>query len=571
MSTSEFYALHCVYGGLREVLPASLAAEQSITSRCGAVESAAAGAPPLIAASDAVGTVDPPSAAVPIRTYDADALPTNSEAHVVYHRMPDDSAFLVTPDAELCTRHHASLAQVWAWRTQLSQHQSPLFPRVSTSGTLSACGRCALEETADTTLEGGTFHLLHGLCNGCQSFLPLTLAGSGRHAHGRVPAAAVSSRHLSIPTGLRSLDVALLGGLRRGWVTELTGLPGTGKTTLAAAWCRCCLRHTRLCGVAHDCVWLQSGGAVEPSVLSIAHEETNATELPSLAAAVHVTSLSNLEDLQQLLYRWQGTSASTSPLSTVGLIVLDSITELVQRSFCNRDDDALERYEALATILRSLKRLAEEQHVAILVITKQRCPHSPTFRRPGISHTSCGAYEEDGNAGEEDSEAWGSEYGRRASGGAGVVGPHVCRSNSSAEDVGQLGRLFFHNVNVRLQLRTGVPCTGCRPSSRTPFNAGGLENSGDAMQLRWQLEVLKSPLCAPFAVALRLRAPSSLSCIDGLPSVPGPPLCVEEIEDEDESGGAVVPLAPNTQFEEDLALVSLDPWDYTEVPFFLCL
>ncbi|AYU76792.1 hypothetical protein, conserved [Leishmania donovani] len=515
-----------------------------------------------------------------------DALPVKSEAHMFHRRMPDDSAFLVTPDAELCARHHASLAQVWAWRTQLSQQQSPLYHRTSTIAAPSASGHREPQDTTETTLEGGTPHSPHRPCTAanllrscCRATPPHLLTGSGSDAHGRVSAAAsaaaavvaASSSHLFLPTGLRSLDAALLGGLRRGWVTELTGLPGTGKTTLAAEWCRSCLRHARSCGTAHDCVWLQSGSAVHSAVLATAHEEADATELSSLVDAVHVACLSSLDGLQQLLARWQGTEGSASPLSTVGLIVLDSITDLMRRSFRCEDDDALQRHEALATTLQSLKRLAEEQRVAVLVITQQQRHPWPALGRSSISHTIRGVYEEDGNEDEDDSEAWGSEYSRHASGGAGVVGPHACRSDFSSEDVGQLGRLFFHNVNVRLQLRAGVRSAGCRPSPSKPFDAGGPEGDREALRLRWQLEVLKSPLCAPFAVGLQLRVPTSLSCSDDPPCVPGLPLCVEEVDDDDGSRGSAVPLAPNTQVEEGLSLLSLDPWDYTEVPSFLYL
>ncbi|TPP53065.1 Rad51 family protein [Leishmania donovani] len=519
MNKSQFYALHSAYGGLREATHLAAVTEQGLPSQHGVVESPAAGPPSLRAVNDAVGTAGPQGASMSMMMSSTDALPVKSEAHMFHRRMPDDSAFLVTPDAELCARHHASLAQVWAWRTQLSQQQSPLYHRTSTIAAPSASGHREPQDTTETTLEGGTPHSPHRPCTAanllrscCRATPPHLLTGSGSDAHGRVSAAAsaaaavvaASSSHLFLPTGLRSLDAALLGGLRRGWVTELTGLPGTGKTTLAAEWCRSCLRHARSCGTAHDCVWLQSGSAVHSAVLATAHEEADATELSSLVDAVHVACLSSLDGLQQLLARWQGTEGSASPLSTVGLIVLDSITDLMRRSFRCEDDDALQRHEALATTLQSLKRLAEEQRVAVLVITQQQRHPWPALGRSSISHTIRGV-------------------------------------DFSSEDVGQLGRLFFHN------------------------------GDREALRLRWQLEVLKSPLCAPFAVGLQLRVPTSLSCSDDPPCVPGLPLCVEEVDDDDGSRGSAVPLAPNTQVEEGLSLLSLDPWDYTEVPSFLYL
>ncbi|GET86629.1 hypothetical protein, conserved [Leishmania tarentolae] len=586
MRTSTLYALCSAYSGLHEEASTAALAEQSRSSSRGAVEGAAVASPFLTAASGAVGTMDLQSTPASMMMSSSDALPVDSGAHVFHCNPPDDSSFLVTPDTELCARHRASLAQVWVWRTRLSQQQSPLYPRMLRIAAPSAGGGREPEVTMETAVKGGTLYSLHRPCTAADLLHsrrrptpPNSLAGSGVGAHGRVLAeasdapavATASSPHLFLPTGLGSLDAALLGGLRRGWVTELTGLPGTGKTTVAASWCRNSLYRARSCGVAHDCVWLQSGSTVHSAVLGIAHEETDANELPSLADAVHVACLSGLDDLQQLLGRWQGTAVSASALSTVGLIVMDSITDLMRRSFRYEDDDALERHEVLATILQSLKRLAEEQQVAVLVITQQQRYSSPAFRQSAIQHTSRGMYEEDSNEDEDDSEARGRVCGVHAEGSTGIVDSHAGRSDFSSEDVGQLGRLFFHNVNVRLQLRAGVPSDGCRHSPCTPLGAGGPERDGEALRLRWQLEVLKSPLCAPFTVGLQLRAPTPLSRSDGLPCVPELPLYVEEIDGGDMSGEAAVPPAPNTQFEEGISLLSLDPWDYTEVPSFLYL
>lgn len=60
-----------------------------------------------------------------------------------------------------------------------------------------------------------------------------TLASSHGVAHG---IAAPSSTSACFGTGLLTLDRALLGGLRVGLVTELTGAVGCGKTTLALSW-----------------------------------------------------------------------------------------------------------------------------------------------------------------------------------------------------------------------------------------------------------------------------------------------------------------------------------------------
>ncbi|KAG5510083.1 hypothetical protein JKF63_06976 [Porcisia hertigi] len=585
MDTSQLYSLHGVYGGLREATLLDTKIEHNLTCRHGTAKRATVHPPSLTAACDAVDTVCVTDPTVSMPTGSAETLWTNSKAHALRCRIQDDSAFLVTPDAELCARHRTSLAHVWAWRTRLSQQQSLLFVNASGRDALSLRGRPELEREMKTPLEGNARCSLHRPCTAADLLRsgrgptpPLPLAGNGGDPRGHVSATpSASSKVLSasptlpfLPTGLRSLDASLMGGLRRGWVIELTGLPNTGKTMLAAAWCRNHLSLARSSGAACHCVWLQSGSALDSAVLSMVHEEENATELPPLSNAVHTACLSSLPDLQRLLDSWRATDTSASPLSSVGLIVLDSITDLVRRSFNYRNDDTLQRHDAMATVLQSLKQLAEEQHAAVLIITQQKPYPMPESGPSCTSYTSRATHEEGSNHLEGHGEARVSGYGTCASGVAGFVGPPASQSNVRAEDVGQLGRLFYHNVNVRLELRTCVPSVIRQPSSRRSSDASNPEANEAAIRLRWQLEVLKSPLSAPFAVALRLRAPPCSTSASDLPCSPGPPLWVEEIDD-DSNGEVVLPLAQKTQYEEGLPLLSLDPWDYTDVPSFVYL
>ncbi|KAK7200697.1 AAA domain/Rad51 [Novymonas esmeraldas] len=524
MSAPQSFALHGVYGGQREppsaVVPpqriaTTLSLEPASPSSCAAVD---APQPQPTEAERCVGSVC-----------------------TRWRPVPADSTFLSTPDAELCARHRVSLQQIETWRAWLSVRQSKLFLAAGAEDE----GRCDArrpETVAD-------------LLNKCS----------------RGPSAlATSSTRLSVPSGLRTLDAALLGGLRRGWVTELTGHAGAGTTTVAAAWCRHCIVQARSCGEVGACVWLQSDSTISPAVQSIAYEDGDVADGPLLADAVHVACLADLEALQQLVDRWHAYGTDPSPLQAARLVVLDSITELVRRSFSCNDNDALQRHDALAAALLSLKRLAAEHHVAVVVITQQLPQHSSPLALPRRGGTVSSGHGADVEGREEDADECDSSA-RLAGSGA-------------ETDAGQLGRLFFHSVNVRLQLRVGVPCvrpslptnpTGSAAIAEEEVEARGGSGVGGGEQQqrwRWQLEVRKSPLCAPFGVVLRMRVPAADAAGEHTADVVGPPLEVEEADGEGDDGvGAAVALTSGAAAEavESLLYSCLDPWDYTEVPAFV--
>lgn len=454
--------------------------------------------------------------------------------------MPADPDLLVTADAELCTRHRASLQQVWEWRTELAQSHcaSHLLP----------------PRKATAFADGGPRSRLRRLKTAAEVLRQRTAQTTASASAAAAPFLRAAT---AVPTGLRTLDSALLGGLRRGWVTELTGLPGSGKTTLAAAWSRHAIQHAAHSGQRCDGVWLQSGSAVPPAVLSIAFdpEAQRGGDAASrcLADSVHVATLGDLDELQDMLCVWAAEDPEVCALRNVGLIVVDSITDLVRRAFAYRDADALRRHNAVAAVLQTLKRIADVFNVAVLVVTQQQqqqqIPQSRAERAPDASRRQSSR---DDNDVDED-------------GGLNMTRGGHSRS-AAAEDVGQLGRLFFHNVNVRLQLRSGAPVV-----ASAMFDADDGDSTA-AQRLRWQVEVIKSPLCAPFAVALQLCVPPDASlgfCGTDAPAaapLPGPPLGVAELCD---AGTAVVPLAPPACETEGWLVSCIDQWDHTEVPSFV--
>ncbi|KPA76920.1 hypothetical protein ABB37_07300 [Leptomonas pyrrhocoris] len=460
--------------------------------------------------------------------------------------LPHDAALLTVPDAQLCGLFRVSLSTVWRWRAEVSRRCSPLF-------------RDAKRRAVDT-----------GDGNSSERTQP----PGGEH-----PSAIVQDKRCtaSLPTGLATLDAALLGGLRRGWITELTGLANSGKTTLAAAWCRHCVSEAAHASAGiYDCVWLQSHSTVEAAVLSIAADVKASPRRANtsmearengLQDAVHVACLPDLDALQDLLQLWLDDASS---LRTVGLVVLDSITELARRSFSYSAQDALHRHDTLASVMQTLKRVAEDRQVAVLVLSQQHALRSSPFCDGGYSNDD----ELQGFGGDAPSKGSSSASSPLGSNGK-VWSTYGIESDSpSSPDVGKLGRLFFHSVNVRLQLRA-VHRAG---TNAVTFDASTLSFSTKAGGACWQLEVLKCPLCAPLAVTLQLSVCNGHARAaeenmqkeedddDAADDVSrASPLSVVEVAGQH----AMESLSRDEEAGGELLYAAVDPSDYTAVPAFL--
>ncbi|KAL7704904.1 hypothetical protein N2W54_001973 [Lotmaria passim] len=502
------------------------------------------------------------------------------------HHLPDDVALLALPDAQLCNFFRVSLLTVARWRADVSRRHSPLFPQITFSAhkESTSAGRKALRPLVTRAV-----NLLH------RSPPAQVAASNSPYAHSLADVrdttrwAIFVKASAPLPTGLPTLDAALLGGLRRGWVTELTGLANSGKTTVAASWCRHTLKDAgRMSMEGCDWVWLQSYSTIEAAVWSIAADaelsDTAARRGKSGQDAVHVACLSDLEALQRLVQCWLDDPTS---LHSVGVVVLDSITEMVRNSFSFREQDALQRHDALAGVLQMLKQLAEERQVAVLILTQQHARHASPFRSDAA-----------GIAGEE--------YGDRDSDDKHVLDGHAraggarpslssfdgeFRSSWQSEngrlgspDVGELGRLFFHNVNVRLRLReVDRADTVVSATAAASATYGGVATSDPATlsfsthprSPQWQLEILKCPLCAPFAIAVQLR----VSRCSGWPkATTGASKENASADAEPDSLLLSVVEVPELDTAQqlgeaagggELLHTSIDPWDYTEIPTFV--
>jgi hypothetical protein len=487
--------------------------------------------------------------------------------HGVSSTTPQDATLLALPDAQLCSLFRASLQKVWWWRAEVSRQHSPLFhPTNGTvpstraakgftsadvegyrteqrEATTAAAQHRALQTAADLLHGRGFLHTAETLTLAHQLAQSTTSEASGVSSSAdfttTVVVAPASSSSPSTPcspvlsTGLPTLDAATLGGLRRGWVTELTGLPSCGKTTLAASWCR----HVLRCSAQGcDVVWLQSSAAVHTAVVSIGVEDNSVAEQRRcLQDALHVACLLDLDALQDLLQLWLGDPAS---LRTVGLVVLDSLSELVHRSFSYGGEDGLQRHDALASVLQALKRVAEERQVSVLLLSQQQ--QAPLPSRSSVSA-------------EEDSD-WTA---------AAAAPPLIGRGASASVEVGALGRLFFHSVNVRLRLREVCG------ADAAAFDSATFAFTASPTRTQWQLEVLKCPLCAPLAIVLQLRVSPLLPAL-GSTGAAGTATCSSLLSVVEGPGqDTVQPLRDTEDAGGELLYASIDPWDYTEIQTFV--
>eukprot|EP00758_Cryptobia_borreli_P016923 Tbor_TRINITY_DN6148_c0_g1::TRINITY_DN6148_c0_g1_i1::g.22687::m.22687 len=162
------------------------------------------------------------------------------------------------------------------------------------------------------------------------------------------------------------------------------------------------------------------------------------------------------------------------------LLVIDSITTLIKRSYPGYPEESRERHDAVAFFLQELKDLAETLQVAVFVTTH---------------HTSGDNL----------------KYGAVTD-----VSPF---EHGPSDSLGALGNTFYHAVNTRMHLEIISTMTtvmtvidsfsGC--ASLVPsvqFNRKG-EEEGDCI-----LKIVKSPVAPPAAFRLKGFLNSKLSCFE---------------------------------------------------------
>ena len=212
--------------------------------------------------------------------------------------------------------------------------------------------------------------------------------------------------HIYVPTGLTNLDAILLGGFRKGSITELAGKAGTGKTQLTLQTCisasacrnlgsifidtenklslnrlaemasKKCARGT-FPGFAYEDAASQSMNAQNQPSSSLSRVDPQ-TVLQNMAVFQPTSTdelievLKSLED-HILLHNHKACAASVEdvadvPQLPIGVLVIDSIAAPARRDFGK--GTPLERTTSILQCAQILKRLADELDLVVIAINQ---------------------------------------------------------------------------------------------------------------------------------------------------------------------------------------------------------
>jgi archaellum biogenesis ATPase FlaH len=358
------------------------------------------------------------------------------------------------------------------------------------------------------------------------------------------------SRCSAIETGSISLDNMLHGGLQCGFVTELVGFAGVGKTCLVANWIAHAVirgaiqaRHQQLhcingqpldpanvrcehlnfrmqdtCSSDASLV-LEGGGGCDVCIVvsvgpnltarrlhqvidAVAHSSTVYSDaLSQLGGESHldhdklileaedrvqfVVCVQSIDDLLRRVIplleeaagsrsvRMEELSSRTSrPMAPAKrLLVIDSFATLIHNTLSSDPQHALQRHNAIASLMMRLKALAETNGFSIILVT-----HATTYTVRSTSTSQRDEGRDDVDLEEED---------RDSSGGLlSTTHPHhntaAIAAHASSSSCSAFGNTFFHLVNNRIVL-DAVLANGA---------------------VRRVMRVIKSPVCPPVAFEL---------------------------------------------------------------------
>ena len=197
-----------------------------------------------------------------------------------------------------------------------------------------------------------------------------------------------------LPTGLSLLDQALSGGIRVGTVTELVGRAGVGKTQLAFQLCVMAAKHNvgtmyidtekklnlqRLremsrqrfiaqqeeSNYAYENAMQQQQSATQPPHLNYKSPAQVFANLTVQTPSSTEELFSVLEDKTEMEILQRNQQPGHYP---VRLLIVDSIAAPLKRDFGS--DSAPQRAAAVFSIAQTLKRLADQLQLAIVVINQ---------------------------------------------------------------------------------------------------------------------------------------------------------------------------------------------------------
>lgn len=161
----------------------------------------------------------------------------------------------------------------------------------------------------------------------------------------------------AVATGFDALDRALGDGLRVGWLTELAGPAGSGKT-------QCCLQAAALCARTADVVVLDAEGSFRAERLFEIARARGWADVD--LRRVHVSRPKSVDELRLAVRVGETKAAETR----ARLLIVDSIAALVRVDFSA--DELRDRQAYLADIASELKRIARSRRLAVLVTNHVR-------------------------------------------------------------------------------------------------------------------------------------------------------------------------------------------------------
>jgi DNA repair protein RadA len=159
-----------------------------------------------------------------------------------------------------------------------------------------------------------------------------------------------------ISTGSRALDEILGGGVEVGAVTEFFGEYGSGKSQIAHQLCV----NVQLNGSGKKAFFLDTEGTFRPERIAQMAEGLDEDSQHLLAGVLVVRVYDT--DQQMLAVR----KLEEANRLGIGLVVVDSVSNLFRSEYSGRGSLA-ERQQKLCRHLADLKRLADVNHLAVVV------------------------------------------------------------------------------------------------------------------------------------------------------------------------------------------------------------
>ena len=204
----------------------------------------------------------------------------------------------------------------------------------------------------------------------------------------------------NIVTFCRSIDTLLQGGIPLGQVTEVSGLPGSGKTQLALQVAIDCSLPYQLGGVQGQCLYIDCEGSFVPErclalanachqhvLQSVQRKQAQSQQsqqvggVPdwftpqSMLEGIHVVRVHDATAQNAVLWSLEESYLSNSR-NNIKCIIIDSMAFHYRcagastTSNQSNNDYYLARTQQLVALASHLNRIAAEYHVAILVVNQ---------------------------------------------------------------------------------------------------------------------------------------------------------------------------------------------------------